>query len=92
MSIKTGVALTYLMTFHEAANVVAGQITSSSGPIPIANKDKCKALVPELQLIAGLFKSLEMRDSKLLIDEGLAIPFDALSSAAFLSELVRHGS
>ena len=91
-STKTGEAPTYLITFHEAAKVVAGQITSSSGPVPVANKDKCKALVPELQLIAGPFKNLETYDSKLLINEGLAIPFDTLSSAAFLSELVRHGS
>ena len=68
ISTKTGEALTYLIAFHEAANVVAGQTTSSSGLISAANKDKCKALVPELQLIAGLFKSLEIYDSKLLID------------------------
>ena len=56
-STKTGEAPTYLITFHEAAKVVAGQITSSSGPVPVANKDKCKALVPELQLIVVFLKN-----------------------------------
>ena len=46
ISVNTGVAPTYLITFAQATNVRDGRITSSPGPIFRALRDQRRASVP----------------------------------------------
>jgi hypothetical protein len=54
MSTNTGFAPVIAAALAVAAKVKVGTITSSPGPIPKANRPKCRADVPELRATQAL--------------------------------------